>query len=273
MSHFAVLILGDDVEGQLAPFDESIQVEPYVNATLTFEDHWATDSLREKGYEITDAHSLLAAMRKEWKDDSGSDLVIRDDGLIDEMTTYSPLSQWDWWVEGGRYSNRLFHRNGRRVNSLRKGDLDLDAMRSEKLAEAAIEFDRYAALAASFPPPRPWSEICAAHGEDIDAARREWWSNEFVQAMREGGYWFDDLHEEFFIGDPDARERYLKRAEGRALSCWAVVKDGQWYERGKMGWFGMSTDEMDEDQWRQQVLDLVEGLPDDTLLTMCDLHI
>jgi hypothetical protein len=52
-----------------------------------------------------------------------------------------------------------------------------------------------------------------------------------------------------------------------------VVKDGQWYERGKMGWFGMSSGDMDEDQWRAQVLELVEGLPDDTLLTMVDAHI
>ena len=29
MSHFTVLVIGDDVEGQLAPYDEEIQVDPY----------------------------------------------------------------------------------------------------------------------------------------------------------------------------------------------------------------------------------------------------
>lgn len=272
MSHFSVLVIGDDVDGQLAPYNEEIQVEPYVNATFAWDTYWAVDGLREKGHTITDAPSLLAALRKEWN--TGDDLVIREDGLIDEMTTYSPKAQWDWWVEGGRYANRLFHRDGRKVDSLLKRDLDLQTMRSNARAKAVLEFDQYVRLAESFPPPRSWNEIVDAHGEDnIEAARAEWNSNEFVRAMRGEGYYLDDLHAEFFIGDPDARDRYMARAEARALSAWAVVKDGEWSERGKMGWFGMSTDEMNEDEWRQQVLDLVTMLPDDTLLTMVDAHI
>ena len=31
MSHFTTIVLGDDVQGQLEPYDENIQVEPYPN--------------------------------------------------------------------------------------------------------------------------------------------------------------------------------------------------------------------------------------------------
>ena len=81
---------------------------------------------------------------------------------------------------------------------------------------------------------------------------------------------------------------YLKKlkAEGRCdqarikdisnveeISAFAVVKDGKWYERGKMGWFGVVTDEKDKDAWSEQVKQLLASLHPDTLLTMYDCHI
>jgi hypothetical protein len=52
-----------------------------------------------------------------------------------------------------------------------------------------------------------------------------------------------------------------------------VVKDGQWYEKGKMGWFACVADEKDEDVWDREFAALLDGLPDDTLLTVVDCHI
>ncbi|NCQ50294.1 hypothetical protein GW796_00025 [archaeon] len=37
------------------------------------------------------------------------------------------------------------------------------------------------------------------------------------------------------------------RAEYNSLQ---VVKDGQWYQKGEMGWWGCSTDEMTQDEWK-----------------------
>lgn len=33
MSHFSVLVIGDDVDEQLAPYNENTKVEPYVEYT------------------------------------------------------------------------------------------------------------------------------------------------------------------------------------------------------------------------------------------------
>lgn len=57
------------------------------------------------------------------------------------------------------------------------------------------------------------------------------------------------------------------------ISAFAVVKDGKWYERGKMGWFGVVTDKKDKDAWNEEVKQLLASLPPDTLLTMYDCHI
>jgi hypothetical protein len=52
-----------------------------------------------------------------------------------------------------------------------------------------------------------------------------------------------------------------------------VLKDGKWAERGEMGWFGMVSNEQDKNAWDQQFNDMLDALPDDTLITICDCHI
>ena len=66
---------------------------------------------------------------------------------------------------------------------------------------------------------------------------------------------------------------YLERASRNYFSTFAVLKDGKWYERGKMLMFGMAKDELDEDTWQRQFNKLIEDLPDETLLTIVDCHI
>jgi hypothetical protein len=40
-----------------------------------------------------------------------------------------------------------------------------------------------------------------------------------------------------------------------------------------MGMFGISRDETGRDDWDRQVNELLDGLPDDTLITVVDCHI
>lgn len=55
------------------------------------------------------------------------------------------------------------------------------------------------------------------------------------------------------------------------LIPFAVLKDGKWYEKGKMGWWAVVSDE--KDNWNDEFLKLVKDLPDDTLISMYDCHI
>lgn len=57
------------------------------------------------------------------------------------------------------------------------------------------------------------------------------------------------------------------------LTTFAVLKDGEWYEKGKMGWWGAVHDEKDEELWENELKKLVQGLPDDTLISIFDCHI
>ena len=73
MSHFAVLIIGDDMEGQLAPYDENTEVEPYKKPC-----YCVHDGKRCYDCEECDVNGLYT-------------------------TTYNPKSKWDWYLIGGRF--------------------------------------------------------------------------------------------------------------------------------------------------------------------------
>lgn len=53
----------------------------------------------------------------------------------------------------------------------------------------------------------------------------------------------------------------------------AVIKDGKWYERGEMGWWGIVSNEKPEEQWDQEFKTLINDLTDDTLISIYDCHI
>lgn len=72
--------------------------------------------------------------------------------------------------------------------------------------------------------------------------------------------------------DADA-EKHARRTQDGTLSTFAILKDGEWFERGAMGWWGMVVDEKDCETWRRQFWEMFESLPDDTLISIYDCHI
>lgn len=52
-----------------------------------------------------------------------------------------------------------------------------------------------------------------------------------------------------------------------------VDDDGDWHERGEMGWFGVSFNEKEAYTWEEEVLEYLKTVPDDCLVTVVDFHI
>ena len=52
-----------------------------------------------------------------------------------------------------------------------------------------------------------------------------------------------------------------------------VTPDGEWVEQGEMGWFGISSNEMDEDEWNAKFREYLKTLEKDIILTQVDCHI
>ena len=98
MSHFSVAVFhraDQSVESLLAPYDENIKVEPYIEYTK----QQAIDFAREHYDDCKDLpdEKCWAIMADCKETDS--------DGNI--YSTYNPDSKWDWWVVGGRFNKQL----------------------------------------------------------------------------------------------------------------------------------------------------------------------
>jgi len=73
-------------------------------------------------------------------------------------------------------------------------------------------------------------------------------------------------------------EQYLER---QALgpdckyptSTYGYIDDGEYYSHGDMGWWGISSNEKPEDQWRKMLQDFIGRLPEDEFLVSVDCHI
>ncbi len=217
-----------------------------------------------------------------YRADGGNDkhkygwIRVDDNGeVVAVIDRTNPDAHWDWWVVGGRWSNRLALMDGvgqaRMVDQARKGEIDWDFMRDKAANEARDLYRRAHAIIASRPIPN-WGAMLGENltRAQMDAVRDNYNTDLVVIDLRAAEIWdFDEGYERFDCTETE----YADRAARGALATFAVVVGGQWYERGSMGWWGVVSGEKDDDEWNRQFEELVMGLSDDTLLTVVDCHI
>lgn len=289
MSHFAVMVIGDDVDRQLEAYDENIEVEPRCLGEVS-------DSTKEEmlhyykkaGYDFKTFDECYEAKGNDW---DGGRLKKNEDGVWCEYSTYNPDSKWDCYVIGGRWSGAFIRLkdgcsgeegesgafgNKTGIDSARKGDIDFRAIRKEADEKAR---ERYNAVLSMFngdiPKPQyTWDEII--NGEefaslDIEARRQMYHNQDEIKRWNEvlgKDAWKYDI-EKFQCTE----DEYAERARLLSFTPYAVVFDGEWIERGQMGWWGISTGDMEIYEWAKIVNDIVDSLSDDTLITFVDCHI
>ena len=282
MSHFTVLVIGNDVEEQLQPYHE-YECTGIEDEYVEFVDH--TDEVTQEFADL-DNNEEYKTLSEYANDYYGYD--VREDGRIGHLT--NPNAKWDWWVVGGRWSGFFKTKPG--VNSIvgepgvfgnaaepghsdciRKGNVDLEGMRFAAQREASAEYDKFEEITADLAIPPTWEQVREIH-DSIDEARRVWGEYLWVQTIRSAdiGPWSADYHE-YFCVHTGGREKFIENAVNSVAVPFAVVKNGEWFEKGSMGWFGMAADEKDQDDWNKQVSELLDEAADDTMLTLVDCHI
>jgi hypothetical protein len=146
MSHFTVLVIGDDVEGLLAPYDEEIRVPEYVAHTReelierrrvdierTRTGNYAEYLADPEGYAARFNADNVRYLRDEFPAELTWIKFIGEsiDEKGGELSTYNPKSKWDWWTVGGRWSGVLVLRDGTRADSALKSEVDWPATRAD----------------------------------------------------------------------------------------------------------------------------------------------
>lgn len=288
MSHFTVLVIGDNIDKQLAPYheyectgynDQYVQDVDVTQEVLnSIEDDAPSALYAALGYYGLDKHVIEDESQVEKEGNEAPHkwgyAVVKDGKLIKAVTRTNPNAEWDWYVIGGRWSNSLHLKTGGTADSAYKRDIDFDHMRNAAGQEAAHYWDKAAAakVAAGFAEStlwEPWSTIRARHETNPDAARVEYSAQPVVEALR--AVFDNPFHDidQYLV----PREQYVQQARDKATVMYAVVKDGQWLAKGDVGWWGMSDDKVSQEDWNRKVNEMLDALPDNTLITVVDCHI
>jgi hypothetical protein len=216
-------------------------------------------------------------------------------------------SQWDWWTIGGRYTNKFVSKDGVHSDSIQCEDLDMDEMLRRNKAdnetvwhEAEKEYHRFPSIAngkilsfeehlfhfyklydeiTASPPlvdgrPLPFYEYASQVNKEYD---------EFMEQSKNQGDLVADYTSKdrictfpfemiYGIGRKCPTKELLV-AGTVALSCFAFVKDGEWHERGDMGWFACVSDKKESDAWQAEVDAMIAALEPDDWITCVDCHI
>jgi hypothetical protein len=291
MSHFTVLVIGENPEEQLAPYDENIEVDDYVEDVVTEDEKQNFMKFyTEEKKTISPSLSFDDAYDLKGDDWNGMRWQKDEDGQWYNHSTYNPISKWDWYSLGGRWSGYLKLKNNTEgtigepgvfdnvcekgwVDQTKKCNVDFEFMRSQAGEQASKRYDAFYSIVKDRVVPI-WDNIRKKYSEnDIELARKEYRENSVVIDVENNEefksyFLFNDMAE--FV---ESRADYIQSARNSAISTFAIVKDGKWYEKGKMGWWAIVHDEKNQDDWNKQFSELLDSLSDDTLLSVYDCHI
>jgi len=295
MSHFNVIVIGDDLEKQLAPYHE---FECTGNDDQYVQDFDITDEVRteieirglKNGLEYFGLDKKIVKSENE-VDKSGLHkyryVVIQNGHIVKAIKRTNPNVKWDWYSIGGRWTGYFSLKPGvipvlgtpgvfgnkpdkHTGDQARLKDIDIEGMRCRAEDEAKADFDYWQKIFIEHGKPESWTSI-RDRISDFDKVHEQYRSQPAIKA-------YYNSEQAFLMECPVKifgfdRNIYIQKCRDNALTPFAFVKDGKWYERGNMGWFGVVMNQKDRDEWSLQFNQLLENLHPDTLLTIVDCHI
>lgn len=204
----------------------------------------------------------------------------------------NPNYKWDWYQLGGRWSGAiiklkegvtgtigsgsLVSGNMAGVDQVRKGDIDFEGIIREAKKEAIEQYNDLASNCGGSIPHIDilWSSMWIEGSEHFKLTPDE---KRAIYGKQEGVQIWKKFVTNPFGPDLDdfqcTVEEYAQKSADRAFTTHAIVKDSIWYEKGSMGWFAMVSNAKEQADWNNEVSKLLEGLPDDTLISIYDCHI
>jgi hypothetical protein len=296
MSHFTTLVIGEEPETLLAPFDENTEVEPYRDYLSEDKpaDHWLFKILvEEHGLDPEGGWGpFVEAHNKRYGGDGDRLEYDAEKDRAYSMSTYNPKSKWDWHSLGGRWTgyfklregaNRLVGTVGRPglmterakpgwVDQVRKADIDFEGMRALAEAEAISEHAKVRTVLDGIATPARWEHVREhMFPGDIDAARSFYHNQPGIKALDAADIYVDDPVEYYHLDADDPAAAYIERRVSQAGVPFAILTADGWAEKGRMGWWAFVTDEKAD--WIDIARSIIDGAPDSALFSLYDLHI
>ena len=292
MSHFTVIVIGDNIEEQLSPFDENLELPLRKRDALTEADKTSmVDWYKEHNKFEGTFEECIALYGNDWNGDTWKKDYKGD---WYEFSNYNDQAQWDWYSVGGRWTGYFKPKTGKTgemgesgsfnnkpengyVDVIKKGDLDFDGMREDSKQKALAH---YKLLESCFPDGFPkmnifWKDVNynsekekgAYHNQPAKLVLKNIDKDKLTKEQQDVFTWVNLEDYQCTL------EEYGEKAYNSSISPFAMVLDYQWIEKGSMGWFGVSSDEMEQNDWDSIVNNIIDELDDETTLTLVDCHI
>lgn len=155
-------------------------------------------------------------------------------------------------------------------DQMRLDEIPLITLRDEAERKALQRYDQAIEIIAGREIPI-WEKVVEKHFKDYKQAREEFNDNQVIKDLREAKIL------DFFDGDTTEftmpRERVASIHRASAICPFAYVYNGEWNERGEMGWWACVSGEKDRATWAEQFSDMLDKLPGDYYLSVIDCHI
>lgn len=201
---------------------------------------------------------------------------------IEESAFLEKMNRWP-----GVYKDfKPVFENG--CDSLLKREIDLAKMQDKAAEEYMPLFDKYSVFREGY---LTWDQVkqkligdkdenalavsetgVTLNYDNIRIIREHFWNQPAIKNAKDSGFdGFVDKStiDEYFLL---TREQYEERVRNRAFLPYSFLKDGRWYSRGDMGWFGMSSNDKEHSEWSELFMNSFNSASDDTRITVVDCH-
>jgi len=222
--------------------------------------------------ETREENSLNSTIQNQYGLDKKLEEIVKikySNGAVGSKGLMTPMAEFGW------------------VDRAKVGDIDWQFMRDYDKRKALEKYDKLTKLYGGEIPKieKPWSEFIKqveAKELEIDEAREIYHSQDALKKSKE-------LSEKHFKNEDKeirnlaiwhdlkdyqcTREEYGQRAYDNAIGTFAILMDGEWFEKGEMGWFGFSDTKIEPEVWAKQQGELIENLHESELVSIYDCHI
>lgn len=250
MSHFTVLVIGNNPKQQLAPYQEN-NMGDCPKEFLKFNDH--TEEVLQEWESDRAGYSDIDTFAAEYCG-YPKDLETGKYGYYE-----NPNAKWDWYELGGRWTGFFL-------------------LKQEPVLQ---EVGRPGLMTTPVAPGQGRADRCLARDVDWEAmkfarrleAQKDW--DDFQTWLAAGSPRSKIPYFEFGVdfedGQPETYEEFMTRRT--TVTTYALVKDGAWCERGEMGWFASISNEKDPEVWYKQFAMIIDSLDGNEMLSLYDCHI
>ena len=289
MSHFTVLVIGNDIESALAPYQENNMGDcpeeylEFVDYTLEVTKEYEEDTYTE--YVLPDdtitryLTNEQVELVKEWKIKE-VEVKYKDRYTLDEFAKKyhgytknsdwkygyktNPNSEWDWWVVGWRWAGNIIVKPGTTFEtpnfswgwSAEEKQKVLETLRTDSALLKDIDLDA----------------MVANHIEDLTDNYNK--LKDFDNLPMEEKIHYMFLREQRdYIDAWHTLEEFLEEFTRHPLNAYAYVHNGEWIYQWDMGWFGMSNDNCTPKEWNAKFTEFINGLDPETRITFVDCHV